>query len=88
MSIPQMTFFCVVVQHELCHMWFGNLVTMQWWNDLWLNEAFATYIAYYMMEKISSIPELDRNYPSIWENFLTVKYWGISSEQSATTHPI
>ena len=41
-----MTFFCVVIQHELCHMWFGNLVTMNWWNDLWLNEAFATALSY------------------------------------------
>lgn len=46
MSVPQLTFFCVVVQHELCHMWFGNLVTMKWWNGLWLNEAFATALSY------------------------------------------
>lgn len=36
----------VVIQHELCHMWFGNLVTMKWWDDLWLNEAFATALSY------------------------------------------
>jgi aminopeptidase N len=45
----------VVVLHELAHMWFGDLVTMKWWNDLWLNESFATYMSYLAL---SEIPEL------------------------------
>lgn len=46
-----------VVAHELAHMWFGNLVTMKWWNDLWLNEGFASYIEYKGVNKVH--PEWD-----------------------------
>lgn len=48
LTIPEQTFYTVVIQHEIAHMWFGNLVTMQWWDDLWLNEAFATALSYYI----------------------------------------
>lgn len=37
------------ISHEISHMWFGNLVTMKWWNDLWLNESFADYISHYCL---------------------------------------
>jgi len=43
-----------VVLHEVTHMWFGNLVTMQWWDDLWLNESFATFISNYIQNKVSN----------------------------------
>lgn len=48
---------CIVIAHELAHQWFGNLVTMKWWNDLWLNEAFATWMATKIVNQL--YPELE-----------------------------
>jgi alanyl aminopeptidase len=47
-------FFAIVMAHEVAHQWFGNLVTMPWWDDVWLNEAFATWIAYKVVEETYS----------------------------------
>lgn len=45
----KITRFANTIAHELSHHWFGNLVTMNWWNDLWLNESFADFISHYCL---------------------------------------
>ena len=69
--------------HEMAHMWFGNLVTMQWWNDLWLNESFADWASYFCQAEATG-----DIFPAAWNSFLTRKAWGYSTDQASTTHPI
>ena len=68
--------------HELAHMWFGDLVTLQWWNDLWLNESFASYAAYLALDAIGG-------HPGIWQDFnYRMKLWAYREDQRPTTHRI
>ncbi len=68
--------------HELAHMWFGNLVTMRWWDDLWLNESFATYISYVAMTEAT-------RFGNAWKVFnADIKRWAYQQDQLPTTHPI
>jgi tricorn protease interacting factor F2/3 len=71
-----------IVSHELAHQWFGNLVTMKWWDDLWLNESFATFMGYKVVETI--FPEWNA-----WEDFLIDETSPAMNMDSLTsTHPI
>ncbi|MEZ0231111.1 MAG: aminopeptidase N, partial [Planctomycetota bacterium] len=70
------------VLHELAHMWFGDLVTMQWWKDLWLNESFATFISYLCLVRAT-------RFKNAWETFHTkIKAWAMRQDELVTTHPI
>src|SRR5947209_4220088 len=69
------------VLHELAHMWFGDLVTMRWWDDLWLNESFATYISTLCQAEATE-------YDTAWTTFAnTEKSWAYAQDQLPSTHP-
>ena len=74
------------ILHELAHMWFGDLVTMRWWDDLWLNESFAEWASHYAADRIR------RTYGGAgdpWAAFSSErKAWAYTQDQYPTTHPI
>lgn len=72
----------VTILHELAHMWFGNLVTMKWWDDLWLNESFAEYMSYLAAAATE-------RWAGAWRTFfISGKIWAFSADTLSSTHPI
>ncbi|MFD7029821.1 aminopeptidase N [Streptomyces sp. NPDC059917] len=72
----------VVIAHEMAHMWFGDLVTLRWWDDIWLNESFAEYMGYQILTEAT-------RFTGAWTDFgLARKAWGYDADQWPSTHPV
>ncbi|WP_148615891.1 aminopeptidase N [Nocardioides rubriscoriae] len=75
-------FRCSVITHEMAHMWFGDLVTMRWWDDLWLNESFAEWACYWAEAEATEFTDA-------WTGFANArKQTGYRADQLPSTHPI
>jgi len=78
----QYNFRASTILHEMAHMWFGNMATMKWWDDLWLNESFAEWAAHHCSANATK-------YTEAWTTFVNQrKAWGYRQDQLPTTHPI
>jgi aminopeptidase N len=70
------------ILHEMAHMWFGDLVTMKWWDDLWLNESFATYMSFHALIEATRFTGAWSTFSNGW------KTWAYRQDQLPSTHPI
>lgn len=72
----------VLIAHEMAHMWFGDLVTMRWWDDLWLNESFADYLGWRVTAEATRFKTAPASYS------VSRKSWGYNADQRPSTHPV
>jgi aminopeptidase N len=71
-----------VIAHEMAHMWFGDLVTLRWWDDIWLSESFAEYLGMRVTSEAT-------RFTDTWSGFAVVrKVWGYAADQRPSTHPV
>lgn len=80
-SIMDKQIVTIVIAHELAHQWFGNLVTMEWWNDLWLNEGFATFMEFFSLEKV--FPDFQ-----VSDRFLHTRFRAMEKDSMNSSHPL
>ncbi|GAA2415179.1 aminopeptidase N [Streptomyces glaucosporus] len=72
----------MVIAHEMAHMWFGDLVTLRWWDDIWLNESFAEYMGFQVLAEAT-------RHTDTWTDFaVNRKSWGYDADQRPSTHPV
>jgi aminopeptidase N len=72
----------MVILHEMAHMWFGDLVTVQWWDDLWLSESFAEFCGHLATVRLGGFPDA-------WSTFsVSRKAWGFAQDRQPSTHPV
>ncbi|MBP8924874.1 MAG: aminopeptidase N [Pseudomonadales bacterium] len=82
LTASEREYIATTLLHEMAHMWFGNLVTMRWWNGLWLNESFADFMAYLALAEATEFKDA-------WHSFYSSeKTWAYRDDARATTHPI
>jgi aminopeptidase N len=75
-------FRTMVILHEMAHMWFGDLVTVQWWDDLWLSESFAEFCGHFATARLG-------RFPDAWSTFsVGRKAWGFAQDRLPSTHPV
>jgi aminopeptidase N len=77
-----------LILHELSHMWFGNLITPSWWDDLWLNESFASFFAYLIILDNEAFKYFSYEEDSVWNDLHFYKSKAYFSEHSSKCHPL